>query len=152
MERFKAPAKFIQYQLWQDCNNGCPFCSERNQYKVDKAWSLKFTLAKLDLPEVKDYDEVGLIGGEIFDNQVENDEVRKLFYQVTDKIASMHFTKFYIGTNLIYNMDTYLIPYLNHLKDLGIINKVLLCTSYDLKYRFHTEESKKLWEKVLLQK
>ena len=51
MERYKAPTKFLQYQLWQECNNGCPFCSERNQFKVDKAWALKFTLEKLDLPE-----------------------------------------------------------------------------------------------------
>ena len=55
MERFKAKTKFLQYQLWQECNNGCPFCSERNQFKIDKAWALRFTLEKLDLPETKDY-------------------------------------------------------------------------------------------------
>lgn len=150
MERFKAKTKFLQYQLWQECNNGCPFCSERNQFKIDKAWALRFTLEKLDLPETKDYEEVGIIGGEIFDNQLENDEVRDLFYQVTDKIASMHFSKFYVATNLIYNMDNYLIPYLYHLRELGIMDKVLLCTSYDIKYRFHTEESRKLWEDNML--
>lgn len=150
MERYKAPKKFLQYQIWQECNNGCSFCSERNQYKVDKKWSLQFTLNKLDSKETKDYDEVGLIGGEIFDNQLQDDEVRKLFYKITDKIASMHFTKFYIGTNLIYNMDNYLIPYLKHLKNIGLIDKTLLCTSYDLKYRFHTKESKELWENNML--
>ena len=63
MERFKADTKFLQYQLWQECNNGCPFCYERNQFKIDKAWALRFTLEKL--PETKDYEEVGIIGGDI---------------------------------------------------------------------------------------
>ena len=43
-------------------------------------------------------------------------------------------------------MDKYLIPFLTYLKELGILENCLLCTSYDLKYRFHTEEKKKLWE------
>jgi hypothetical protein len=64
MERYIAPNKFIQYQLWQDCRNGCKFCSERCQMSVDKKWALEFTLNKLDDPEVFDYEEVGIIGGE----------------------------------------------------------------------------------------
>lgn len=151
MERYVAPNKFIQYQLWQECNNGCKFCSERNQFKIDKKWALKFTLDKLDNPEIYDYEEVGIIGGEIFDNQLEDKEVRDLFYELTDKIANIkHFKKFYVATNLIYDMDKYLIPYLNHLKNINLIDKTLLCTSYDLKYRFHTEEMKKLWEDNML--
>lgn len=151
MERYVAPNKFIQYQLWQECNNGCKFCSERNQFKIDKKWALKFTLNKLDNPEIYDYEEVGIIGGEIFDNQLEDKEVRDLFYELTDKIANIkHFKKFYVATNLIYDMDKYLIPYLNHLKNINLIDKTLLCTSYDLKYRFHTEEMKKLWEDNML--
>lgn len=151
MERYIAPNKFIQYQLWQECNNGCKFCSERNQFKIDKKWALNFIIDKLNDPEIYDYEEIGIIGGEIFDNQLEDKEVKDLFYKLTDKIASIkHFKKFYVATNLIYDMDNYLIPYLNYLKKINLIDKTLLCTSYDLKYRFHTEEMEKLWENNMI--
>lgn len=150
MERYKAPNKFIQYQLWQDCRNGCKFCSERNQYKVDKKWALEFTIEKLNDPEVFDYEEVGIIGGEIFDNQLENEEVKSLFYKLTDKICSMHFKKIYIATSLIFDMTPYLIPYLEYLRKLNVMDKVLLCTSYDIKYRFNIEGKKELWESNML--
>ena len=151
MERYVAPNKFIQYQLWQDCRNGCKFCSERNQISVDKEWALKFILDKLNDPEVFDYEEAGIIGGEIFDNQLENEEVRKLFYEVNDKICSMHFKKIYVATSLVYDMKPYLIPYLIHLRELGVMDRILLCTSYDLKYRFNVPGKKELWESNMLQ-
>lgn len=151
MQRYKARNKFIQYQLWQDCRNGCKFCSELNQLNVDKKWALNFTLDKLNDPEVFDYEEVGIIGGEIFDNQLQDPEVQKLFYVLTDKICTMHFKKIYIATSLIYDMKPYLIPYLQHLRELNVADKVLLCTSYDLKYRFNKEGKKELWENNMLQ-
>ena len=61
MDRYKAKNKFIQYQLWQDCRNGCKFCSERCQKLVDKKLALDFTINKLDDPEVFDYEEVGIM-------------------------------------------------------------------------------------------
>lgn len=151
MDRYQAKSKFIQYQLWQECRNGCKFCSERCQKIVDKEWTLNFVLNKLDDPEVYDYEEVGIIGGEIFDNQLENKTVRNKFYQLTKKIAEMpHFKKIYIATSLIYDMNTYLIPYLEYLRELNVMNKVLLCTSYDVKYRFNTKDKEKLWEDNML--
>ena len=48
MDRFIAPTKFIQYQLWQDCSNGCKFCSEKCPTNVDKVWSLNYILSCLE--------------------------------------------------------------------------------------------------------
>ena len=80
MDRFIAPTKFIQYQLWQDCSNGCKLCSEKCPTNVDKVWSLNYILSCLEKEEVKDYEEVGIIGGEIFDYQLDDVVVEKLFY------------------------------------------------------------------------
>ena len=151
MERFKAPTKFIQYQLWQDCRNGCKFCSEKNQPSINKIVGLTHTLNKLDDPEVFDYQEVGFIGGELFDNQLDDLEVRELFYELFRKVSKMHFDKIYIATALIYDINVYLIPFLNFIKELGIMDKVLLCTSYDLKYRFNKPGKKELWENNMLE-
>lgn len=150
MERYKAKEDFIQYQLWQDCHNGCKFCSELNQKAVNKEWALDFVLKKLDDPEVMNYKEVGLIGGEIFDDQLQNEVVKSKFYQITKKISDMHFEKIYIATSLIFDIKNYLIPYIQYLKDLNVIDKVLLCTSYDLKYRFNKPGKKELWENNML--
>ena len=151
MERFKAPTKFIQYQLWQDCRNGCKFCSEKMQPSINKIVGLTHTLNKLDDPEVFDYQEVGFIGGELFDNQLDDPEVRELFYELFRKVSKMHFDKIYIATALIYDINVYLIPFLNFIKELGIMDKVLLCTSYDLKYRFNKPGKKELWENNMLE-
>ena len=151
MERYKAKTKFLQYQLWQDCRNGCKFCSERCQKPIDRKYSLNFVLNKLDDPEVLQYEEIGIIGGEIFDNQIEEEEVRNLLYKITDKISSFtHLKKYYLGTSLIFNIDTYLVPYLKYLRKINMLDKTLLCTSYDTKYRFNSEGKFELWDSNMI--
>lgn len=150
MERYVSPKKFIQYQLWQDCNNGCKFCTDRNAVSVDKAWVLDFVLERLDDPEVFDYSETGIIGGEIFDNQLDDPEVFNLFYKVIEKMCSMHFEKICIATALLYDMDKYFIPLLSYLKAKGVQDRILICTSYDTKWRFKTKAREQLWSNNML--
>lgn len=150
MDRFIANTKFIQYQLWQDCRNGCKFCSEKNQISVNKIWSLNYIINKLDDPEVFDYQEVGIIGGEIFDNQLDNKDVEKLFYKLMDKLINMHFKKIYVATSLIFDINKHLIKFINYLIANNVFDKVLFCTSYDIKYRFNTNAKKELWESNML--
>lgn len=150
MERFKAQTKFIQYQLWQDCKNGCKFCSERNQLSVDKKWALQFILNKLDDPEVFDYEEAGIIGGEIFDDQLDDLEVKDLFYKLIDKIIALPFKKIYIATALLYDINKHLCPLIDYLIKINAFDRTLFCTSYDLKYRFNTPYKKELWENNML--
>ena len=148
--KYKAPTKFIQYQLWHDCRIGCKFCCNKKQPDLDKIESLQFILNKLNDPEVYEYDEVGFIGGEFFDNQLENSEVKDLFYKLFEKISKLHFKKIYFTTALIFDRNLYLIPFLNYLKELKILDKCLLCTSYDFKYRFNTKKRLKTWENTML--
>lgn len=146
--------RFIQYELWKDCNNHCKFCFNRGQPDFDKVESLNFVIKKVQEPTVDNYDEIGFIGGEFFDTQLKNPEVFKLFYALFDiiiqKILDEKIKKLYITSSLLLDINEYLIPFLDHLKEKGILNNVLLCTSFDLKYRFHTENRKKLWENNML--
>ena len=146
MERFKAPSKFIQYQLWSECRNGCLFCLCRDQILIDKKYALNFILDKLDDEEVYEFDEVGLIGGEIFDVEIDEPEVKELFYKVLTKICNMHFKKIYIATNLIYDMNKHLVECLEFLRNKGVQNKVLICTSWDSNWRFSTAKKREIWE------
>lgn len=155
MDTFKNKNKFLQYELWKECHNGCKFCCNKGQKDLDKASSLMFVLKKLDDPEVNDYNEIGFIGGEFFDVELGNSVVRDLFYKVFEKCAELIKTgvidKLYFTTALIYNMECYLKPFLNKLKEWGILDKTLLCTSYDIAYRFHSDEKRNLWKSNMLE-
>ena len=147
---FKNKNRFIQFELWKDCSLGCKFCFNKKQKDIDKIESLKFIINKLDDKEMLEYNEIGFIGGEFFNVELKDENVKKLFYQLFDKISKMHFEKIYITGALMYDIEIYLIPFLNYLKKISLLNKVLLCTSYDLKYRFYTEERENLWKRNML--
>lgn len=142
--------RFIQYELWKACRNGCTFCFNRGQPDVDKVERLKYVIEKLNDLEVDNYNEIGFIGGEFFDNELENNEVRKLFYKLfdicCDKVKQGKLDKIYITTGLIFDIKPYLIPFLDYLRYIGISDRCLLCTSYDLEGRFHTKEKEDLWK------
>ena len=146
MQRFKAPSKFIQYQLWSECRNGCPFCLCKDQIPIDKKYALNFILDKLNDEEVCDFDEVGLIGGEIFDVEIDDPEINTLFYQILDKICNMHFKKIYLATNLIYDFDRHLAKCLEFIRERGAQGRILICTSWDSAWRFSTAKKRMLWE------
>lgn len=143
--------KFLQYEMWKDCCIGCKFCCNKGQPDLDKAESLRFILDKLDDKEVYDYNEIGFIGGEFFNREIEDEEVRNLFYKVFEKLSKLtHVDRIYITTALIYDCNRYLLPFLDYLKALRILDKCLLCSSYDVAYRFYTEERRLLWESNVL--
>ena len=145
---------FIQYELWKDCKNGCKFCFNKGQPDLDKLKSLKWVQSKLIEKEVDDYNEVGFIGGEFFDDQINNEEVKKEFYRLfeicKDKIEKGKICKIYLTTSLIYDVNKLLIPFLDTMKEWNILNKILICTSYESKYRFHTKEKEDLWKSNML--
>lgn len=57
--------------MWKNCNNNCDFCFNRGFKKscvAEQIEILDFTLSKLMSPEADEYNEVGFIGGEFFDD------------------------------------------------------------------------------------
>lgn len=151
----ESPNRFIQYELWKDCNNHCTFCFNKGQVDVDKIESLNYTISKLNEPEVDLYNEIGFIGGEFFDSQLDNKDVKSLFYKLFDICAEKSeqgkLDKLYITTSLIFVLSRHLIEFLNYLDNIGLLEKTLLCTSWDTIGRFHTESNRKLWENNMLE-
>lgn len=146
--------RFLQFNLWKDCNNNCEFCFCRGHKKLSvekKLQSISFVKERLlDLEESDFYNEVGFLGGEFFDNQIEDPLVKDYFYSLFDILREKRdrglLDKIYISTSLIFDTNKYLRPFLEYLKKIGLLDITLLCTSYDLKYRFHNDKAKKLWE------
>ena len=142
--------KFIQYELWKECRNGCEFCFNRGQKSLDKIERLNYVIEKLNDPEVDEFNEIGFIGGEFFDNELRDEKVQRLFFQLfkicADKVHAGKLDKIYVTTGLIFDIQPYLQPFLEFLRIWGISDKTLLCTSYDTKYRFHTPDKEELWK------
>ena len=145
---------FIQYELWKDCKNGCKFCFNKGQPDLDKLQSLNFVINKIQEPEVDNYNEIGFIGGEFFDDQLNNEEVWSKFIEIfsicKQKVDSGKIKKIYLTTSLLYKVNNLLLPFLNLMRTFGISDKILICTSYESKYRFHTKELLKLWQDNML--
>lgn len=136
--------KVIQYTPWIDCSTNCRFCTNRGCPDIDKIESLKQIIHLLDLPEVKEHEGIGLIGGEFFQDQLKDEIVRDLWYELTDKIVDRNPHQFWLATSLICKR-TYLEPYLNYLRESNLLSRTLLCTSYDVMYRFK-KTALSIWE------
>ena len=141
--------KFIQFELWKDCSQCCPFCFNRGQMPINKTESCQYVMEQLEKLKPNDYDSIGLIGGEFFNGEMQYH--MHSFFLIMRKIAELNPKKIFLTTNLIYNIGDYLIPVLKALdKVLHIKEKLVLCTSWDKEYRFHNHEESMLWVKNML--
>lgn len=150
--------KFIQFELWKNCNNKCTFCehlydpiSSNDQKIID----LKYFISELQQPFIDSYDTIGFIGGEIFDDQIDNQLVKQYFYELfnicSEKKKNNKLKKLYIATSFIYDIKKHLVPFIHFLSQLNLLDITYFCTSYDLKYRFHTNYQHILWNNNVLE-
>ena len=138
--------KFIQFELWKDCKQGCKFCCNKGAESIDKNKSCLYILDVLRKIQPGEYDKIGLIGGELFNGEMKH--CMNAFFSIMQRIKELNPQTIYIATSLIYDVGDYLIPVLNALdKVYGILDKIVLCTSWDIKYRFKTPEENQLWFK-----
>lgn len=150
--------RFIQYNMWKNCRNHCEFCFNRG-YKTsdddDKIRILNFVLDKLSDKETDSYNEIGFIGGEFFDNQLDNKNVKSKFYKMFDicklRVEKGLLDKIYVATSLIFDINKQLIPFIKYISGLGILDKTLFCTSFDLKYRFNNDGDLKTWQNNMIE-
>lgn len=141
--------RFIQFELWKDCSQGCPFCCNRGQIPINKTESCQYVMDILNTLEPNTYDYIGLIGGEFFNGELQYNMHQ--FFLIMRKIKELNPRKIFITTNLLYDIGDYLIPVLKALdKVLHIRDKIVLCTSWDKEYRFHNQKQNELWTKNML--
>lgn len=146
------PNKFIQFELWKDCKLGCRFCCNKGQPKTDKIKSLEMIISLLKNPKIMEgYNEIGFIGGEIFNDELSDKKVCAKFYEMINCLKSLKMDKIYIATSLMYDMDKYLIQFLNYMNENQLLNKCWICTSFDVAFRFKSLEQKELWKNNMLE-
>ena len=147
----------IQFELWKNCTNGCDFCFNKGlpcSSKEDKIRILKEVRYRLVRLNFDYYDKIGFIGGELFGNQIEDEEVFKEFYKLFQlciyllqdkKINQINFT-----SNLLTEDNSRMYQILDLIKLSGLLNRFELCTSYDSKYRFKTINQERIWHYNML--
>jgi len=141
---------FLQFELWKDCNNRCAFCFNDNSAtsaarKLERLAFVKKELTN-NLPD--EVDTIGFIGGEFFDGQLETEELFSTFIDVINlALNTDSIKKVLITSSLIFRNGN------QHLKSVLLRltkrEKLMLCTSWDTKYRFHTEDAQKGWENTI---
>ena len=133
----------IQFELWKNCTNSCDFCFNKGcpcSTKEDKIRILREVRYRLVRLNYEFYEKVGFIGGELFGNQIEDEEVFNEFYKLfalcvrllqSRLIKQVNFT-----SNLLAEDNNKMYQILDFIKSTRLLNKFELCTSYDSKYRF----------------
>lgn len=142
----------IQFELWQECNNSCDFCflGEENKKttKDIKIQSLQRVLKILQSEEVmSEYNTVGFIGGEFFQGQLNDKEVRSCFFDVIKKTAELYnankIRQVWIPATLnIGNQD----DLYEALKLFKNWDQVWIITSWDTMGRFKTRKMIDTWD------
>lgn len=137
---------FLQFELWKDCNNKCAFCFNDNsrtsaEFKENR---IDLVMKELANPEYNTIEKIGFIGGEFFDGQLETQSLRDKFTRLVNiPLTNQKIKQVLITTSLLLKNNKDLIYFLNNINNK---QKLLLCTSWDTKYRFKTPEALHTWE------
>lgn len=144
--------KTLQFELWQECNNGCDFCylGKENRKTPDelKLASLERVYKIIsDSSNYPEYNCISYIGGEFFQGQLKDARVREAFFKLMQKTADLYNSKtikevWIAATLTIGNQeDLY--------KTLDLYNSydnVWIITSWDTIGRFKSQKMKDTWD------
>lgn len=146
-----------QYGMWGNCSNHCDFCLRKDRVELTKPQlirEIRETRKNLDIVDWKGQfaDGISLLGGELFyitDKEIQ-DEFMLLIDDIIEKVLKIApYSVFSCVTNGIYQPD-FLYRVMDRFRDTVGMKRVDISFSYDLKYRFHNEETRKLVIKNIL--
>ena len=143
-------SKFLQYELWKNCRNNCKFCYNLGQKNFkdikERIYSIISNLDKFDSDKFSDF---GITGGEFFDGQLQQLNIKNEFYELISKICQLikenKIKRFLVTTALMHEDSRDIEEFIQFLKKKKCLEKVLFCTSYDTKYRF-TDKTLSYWK------
>lgn len=162
----------IQFELWKDCCQGCKFCFNKPWWKTtynSKLQNLRICVNTLNDENIMSkYSYLGFIGGELFNSVLDDGRIEYIFYKdiidkAIDLLNSGKLERVQFTSNLLnckkevesddtitesYNGNLY--TFLNYISRKSDLSKWLLCTSYDLKYRFKNSFEEDLWKHTML--
>ena len=143
----------VQYGVWSNCCNNCDFCLRLWRIPLPKdKMLLQLDNIKKNIPYVdwtgKFSYGISLLGGELY--HITDPDLQESFLELIDiiiekilKVSPNPNVKYSTVTNGLYD-PTFLFKVVDKIVDAVGIKCVDVNFSYDLKYRFKTEEHRKL--------
>lgn len=137
-----------EFLLWDNCNNNCKFCFQR-----DNPFLANLQLKKVILDNVISFiksekfekgSHILIVGGEIFDTPSSFNILNVFFKDIINLMKDNVIDILYINTNLIYKNLDGVNSFLNLIKDNNLFDRLKFTTSYDLEGRFKIEEDRLL--------
>lgn len=142
----------VQYGLWPNCTNHCDFCLllDREYKSVNERLNM-LSAIKENIKYVdwkgKFSNGISLLGGEIY--YTESEKIKASFLELIEEIIEVIIKPnkeavYSTVTNGIYDSKILLEPTLELFNKYNVIDQVDINFSWDLKYRFHNDESLQL--------
>lgn len=150
MSKMKKRCQY-QFELWEECNSNCKFCylgnSNRITPKETKLENLQIVLDKISNDAFfQEINCLGYIGGEFFQGQIDDKDVKEAFFKVmkrTNQLLKMKkIDEVWISASMTIGNQEDLYDTLSLFDDLS---KIWILTSYDTIGRFHSEKMKDKW-------
>ena len=143
--------KMVQYSVWSNCCNACDFClrQERIAYPKEKMlyWldMIKKNINYIDWKN--EYSSgISLLGGELY--HITDNDLQESFLELIDiiiekvlKVSDNPKCRYSTVTNGLYE-PSFLYKVIDKIVSEVGIGKVDINFSYDMKYRFHSEEKR----------
>lgn len=134
-----------EFLLWDNCNNRCQFCFQRENprlFNKDKReMILNKTLEFIESDTFIKGSHILVCGGEIFDKPSDYEMLHTFFSKIIEHMLNDVIDILYINTNLIYKDLTGVIDFLTLIKDNKLLDRIRFTTSYDLAGRFRDKET-----------
>lgn len=143
--------RMVQYAVWPNCNNNCKFClrKERVFYTEEQQiCAIKAIRKNIRTIDWKQFPYgISLLGGEIYniENKMLQNEFLKLIDDIIDVILinkELPKSRYSSVTNGIYD-NRFLFKVIDKIKDAIGLEKLDLNFSYDIKYRYKSENDRK---------
>ena len=143
----------VQYSVWPTCCNSCQFCLRLNrdiwnpQQMINRVRAIRENINYIDWKD-KFSNGISLLGGELF--YITDKEIQKEFLLLVDdiiekilKVSNNPLCRISVVTNGLYE-PTFLFRVFDRVNETVGIQKADINFSYDLKYRFASEDRKQL--------
>lgn len=142
----------VQYGIWSNCSNKCDFCLIEKHYYRTPEQMVSYLQELIDNIKIQDWankfsDGISLLGGELY--FITDKAVQDKFMELIDviieyvlKVSKNPNCKYSTVTNGIYE-PSFLYRVIDRIIEKAGIQYVDVNFSYDLKYRFHSEEARK---------
>ena len=149
----------VQYGIHSKCNGSCEFCLIRDEtiLSMDEVYfelervkeNIRFIASQENSWTTTYSDGISLLGGELY--FIKDEKYKQLFLEVIDVIieeilkkSPNRNVKYSTVTNGFYDPNWMLFPVVDKIVDAVGKDAIDINFSYDLDYRFHTEQQKQL--------